>query len=222
MNYHTENPTFYWFDFGGVLSPPIATLFDFYYEKTGIPVNQLQASMKAVADDMELPTLAPIENAILTEREWGTRLRAAMISLFPETDTSKAQLENFGKQWFAEVQPNLAIIQRIKDMRNAGHRVGILTNNVIEWQPYWQAMVGLNNIVEHIVDSCKVQCRKPEHKFFAIAEQVAGVAPQQCVLIDDLLENCLSAEKRGWQTIQFINNEDCFEKLHKIIGDRKC
>lgn len=211
---------FYWFDFGGVLSPPITALFDFYYEKTGLPVEQLKMAMKFVADEMGLPTLAPIENAILTEREWGTRLRSTLKRMFPKTCTDRAQLETFGQQWFADVIPNVAMVKRIKDMRIAGHRVGILTNNVIEWQPYWQKMLGLNDVVEHIVDSCQFGCRKPEHQFFSIAEQVANVRAQQCVLIDDLAENCISAEKRGWLAIQFINNEDCFAKLSTVIKMR--
>jgi epoxide hydrolase-like predicted phosphatase len=213
---HKEKTDFYWFDFGGVLSPPISSLFDLYYEKTGIPTDQLQAAMKSVADDMNLPTLAPVENAILTELEWGSRLRETMARLFPDTDTRRAQLEHFGQQWFAHVTANAAMVKQITDMRNAGYRVGILTNNVVEWRPYWQSMVGLNDVVEHIVDSCDARCRKPDPSFFALAEQVAGVTPEQCVLIDDLVENCLAAEKRGWRTIQFLNNEDCLNKLHSL------
>ncbi|WP_167610502.1 HAD-IA family hydrolase [Cedecea colo] len=213
---HKEKTDFYWFDFGGVLSPPISSLFDLYYEKTGIPVSQLQAAMKSVADDMNLPMLAPIENAILTEQEWGSRLRETMARLFPETDTRRAQLEHFGQQWFAHVTANAAMVKQITDMRDAGYRVGILTNNVIEWRSYWQSMVGLNDVVEHIVDSCEARCRKPDPSFFALAEQVAGVTPEQCVLIDDLAENCLAAEKRGWRAIQFLNNDDCLNKLHAL------
>jgi len=211
-----KNTDFYWFDFGGVLSPPIAELFEVYYEKTGIPARELQAAMKFVADEMGLPVLAPVENAFLTERQWGARLRAALAHLFPATDTSWAELENFGHQWFDRIPGNTGMIQQVKNMKKAGYRVGILTNNVTEWEPYWQAMIGLNDVVEHIVDSCKVHSRKPEHKFFSIAEQIASVAPERCILIDDLLENCQSAEKRGWRTIHFISNSDCLNKLHKL------
>lgn len=215
---NNKNNIFFWFDFGGVLTPPIETLFELYHQKTGIPSEQLQNAMKAVAVDMNLPTLAPIEKAIITEAEWGKRLRDALSSLYPFTDKTKAQLEKFGKQWFEEVKPNTSIIKPIKNMLNQVFRAEMLTNNVIEWEPYWQPLIGLNGLVEHIVDSCKVKYRKPEHAFFEIAEQHANVTSEQYILIDDLLENCISAKNRGWQSIHFVNNDDCIEKLNKIIG----
>jgi putative hydrolase of the HAD superfamily len=61
------NTKIVWFDFGGVLSPPISDLFISYFLKTGIQPKDLQLAMKHVADDMHMDILSPIEKGILTE-----------------------------------------------------------------------------------------------------------------------------------------------------------
>ncbi len=86
--------------------------------------------MLDVANVMNMPMLAPIENAVLTELEWGTLLHKSLQKLYPDLDTTKAELENFGKQWFAGIEANAIMIWLVKQ----GYQLGILTNNVIEWE----------------------------------------------------------------------------------------
>jgi hypothetical protein len=66
-----RTPKMIWFDFGGVLSPPIPALFQQYQHKTGLAPVVLQQAMRDVAAEMKLPMLAPVENAVISEAEWG-------------------------------------------------------------------------------------------------------------------------------------------------------
>ncbi|MEL0638761.1 HAD family phosphatase [Marinomonas sp. TI.3.20] len=209
-----------WFDFGGVLSPPINDLFDTYHSRTGIPSNVLKDVMKQVAADMGLEMLSPIENALLPEYEWGSLLRAKLFNCYPSIDTSKARLEHFGEQWFANITPNLAMIAEFKRLKELGYSVGILTNNVVEWEPHWKAMLGLGDLPDFIVDSCKERRRKPEPEFFYLAEQKSRFALNECVLIDDLKVNCESAEKRGWGTVHFTDTESALSNLRNLLEER--
>ncbi|NAX48284.1 HAD-IA family hydrolase [Photobacterium halotolerans] len=207
-----------WFDFGGVLSPPIDELFDIYFEKTGIPSPVLKDAMHKVASHMGLETLSPIENALITEADWGKALREIIHQHYPDVNTSKARLEQFGEQWFSQVEPNLEMVNEFRRLKENGVTVGILTNNVIEWEPYWKNMLGLDGIADYIVDSCKERRRKPEPEFFYIAEQYSGYSPEQSILIDDLLVNCESAAKRGWSTVHFKNCQQALSDLQTLIN----
>lgn len=207
-----------WFDFGGVLSPPIEDLFEIYFEKTCIPSTVLKDAMYKVASHMGLETLSPIENALVTEEKWGRAIREVIHQDYPKVDTSKARLEQFGEQWFSQIEPNWEMINELRRLKDSGITVGILTNNVIEWEPYWKKMLRLDNVVDYIVDSCKERRRKPEPEFFYIAEQHSGYSPEECILIDDLLVNCESAEKRGWSTVHFKNSQQALSDLHSIIN----
>jgi putative hydrolase of the HAD superfamily len=207
---------FVWFDFGGVLSPPIPALFAQYQVKTGLAPRVLQQAMQDVADELGVPLLAPVENALLTEHDWGTRLEHALRKREPQLDLSRARLQQFGAQWFAGVPANAPLVAAVRALKAAGVRVGILTNNVREWQPHWRAMVDLDEVVELIVDSSEEGWRKPDAEFFQIASARAGVTPQHSLLIDDVAENIAAASALGWQVLHFIDNRQALTELQRL------
>jgi putative hydrolase of the HAD superfamily len=212
------NTKIVWFDFGGVLSPPISDLFISYFLKTGIQPKDLQLAMKHVADDMHMDILSPIEKGILTEQEWGYRLREKLRINIPKIDLSRAHLEEFGCQWFQNIQPNKIMIDTFCRVKCAGIKVGILTNNVSEWEPYWKEVIGIEDLADHIVDSCKIHCRKPERSIFKFAEEKAKCQPEECLLIDDVEENCNAAISIGWKSIHFENNTNTVIKLFEQLS----
>ncbi|MFC7310292.1 HAD family hydrolase [Streptomyces monticola] len=207
-----------WFDFGGVLSPPLAELYDAYERKTGITRSQLQWAMRTVADGMGVPTLAPVELALVTEAEWGRSLARALRDRHPAVDLSRARLETFGEQWFAGVRANPAMMSALSCARDHGLRVGILTNNVPEWEPYWKDIVAPAGEIECVIDSCKVGLRKPDPAIFELAARTAGADPASCVLVDDLAVNCDAARAQGWSAVHFTDDEQTLNDLARLTG----
>ena len=211
-------PKMIWFDFGGVLSPTIPALLEQYEVKTGISPEILLRAMMDVAEKLGVPMLAPIENAMLSEFEWGERLEIALRFRHPNMDLSRACLTRFGEQWFDGVSANTVMVNTARQLKTAGFKVGILTNNVVEWDPFWRSMVKLDDVVDLIVDSSKEGCRKPDSSFFAIACQRAGVDPVDNLLIDDIEENIDAARKMNWQVIQFTDNASVLHALEMHTG----
>ncbi|MDU9394692.1 HAD-IA family hydrolase [Pseudomonas sp. zfem002] len=207
-----------WFDFGGVLSPPIEALFAQYEVKTGLAPAALQRAFAEVAEELGVPPLAPIENALLSEDEWGRRVELALIRQEPSADLSRARLRRFGEQWFAGVQANAAMVAAARKLKASGFAIGILTNNVVEWEPYWRAIVGLDEVADLIVDSSREGCRKPDAQFFDIAQQRAGLPAEANLLIDDLAENVAAAAARGWRTVHFRDNRQALGDITHATG----
>lgn len=203
-------------DFGGVLSPPIEELFADYERKTGISPADLKWAMKQVGTDLGVEPLAPVELAMITENEWVDRLHAALLTRDPDYDVSRSD-RDFGKQWFAGHRVNRRISQLVPDLKARGYTVGILTNNVVEWEPTWRRMVGLDDVVDVIVDSCRVGVRKPDAQIFEIAQQLSGSPAHQCYLVDDLPENCAAALIAGWQSVQFRHTEQAIADLNRSL-----
>src|SRR5690606_22565217 len=96
-------------------------------------------------------------------------------------------------------------------------RVGVLSNNVVEWEPYWRPMVDLDHVLSALVDSCKVGLRKPDPQIFALAAEQAGAAPGRSVLIDDLAENCAAARAAGWTAVQFRDAEQAVAEVREVL-----
>ncbi len=209
---------FIWFDFGGVLSPPIPALFEQYQIKTGLAPRVLQQAMSDVADELGVPMLAPVESALLTEQDWGQRLERALRQRNAQIDLSRARLQGFGEQWFDGVPANAPLVDAVRALKRAGFRVGILTNNVVEWSPHWRAMLGLDDVVDLIVDSSEERTRKPETAFFQVAIERAGVAPKHSLLIDDVAENIEAAAALGWQVLHFRDNHQALSQLQRLTG----
>lgn len=207
-----------WFDFGGVLSPPIPALFEQYEVKTGLAPAVLQRAIAEVADELGVPPLAPIENALLTEDEWGRRVELALLRQVPPADISRARLRQFGEQWFAGVRANVHMVRAARTLKEHGFAIGILTNNVVEWAPHWRPIVGLEEVADLIVDSSEEGCRKPDARFFDIAVERAGLPAAANLLIDDLAENVAAAAARGWQTVHFRDNPQALADIASATG----
>ncbi|MEU3056095.1 HAD family hydrolase [Streptomyces griseus] len=207
-----------WFDFGGVLSPPLEEIYMAFETKTGITPAQLKAAIKGVADEMGVPAMAPVETGLLTEPEWGRRMRRVLAERNPGIDLTRAELEAFGRQWFDGVVANPEMVRALRTLRDNGFRVGILSNNVAEWGPYWKAIIAPAGEVDCLIDSCEVGCRKPDPQIFDIAAKSADVAPEQCVLIDDVQENCAAARSAGWGAVHFQDDAQVLRELHGLTG----
>jgi putative hydrolase of the HAD superfamily len=207
-----------WFDFGGVLSPPLDDLFDAYHARTGITPRQLKTALAAVGAELGVEPLAPIELALLTEAEWGRSMVRVLQKANPGIDLSRARFDRFGEQWFEGVRANPVMAATVRHAKEHGFRVGILSNNVVEWEPYWRAIVAPAGEVDHVVDSCKVRVRKPDPEIFRLAEREAGVAAEECVLVDDLPENCASARRCGWRAVRFRNSAQAVRELAALTG----
>ncbi len=56
---------------------------------------------------------------------------------------------------------------------------------------------------DQIIDSSVEKTVKPEERIFQIAQERAGVSPEEILLIDDSRPNLMAAEKQGWKVIWF-------------------
>jgi len=164
-----------------------------------------------------MPTLAPIELGVVDERTWVRKLHAVIAQDYPGIDVSRSQLD-FGRQWFAGHHVNEPVREFALELVERGVPVGILSNNVVEWEPYWRAMVDLDDAITDLVDSCKVGVRKPDPEIFALATRRNKIAPEDCILIDDLAENCASARSAGWTAVQFVDAEQAVADVRGLLG----
>lgn len=66
-----------------------------------------------------------------------------------------------------------------------------------------------------IIDSSEVGVIKPDPKIYKIAQQRAGVEPEQILFIDDSRTNLIPAQKLGWHVMWF-NDYDSMESTDRI------
>ncbi len=203
-------------DFGGVLSTPLAPAFGAVHEQLGIPMAALGSAMAALTAERGSNPLHDLESGGIEERTF-FELLAARLS----ADLGReVLLHEYADRYWAALRPNEALLARLLALRRDGYRMGLLTNNIREWEPRWRAMLPADELFDVVVDSARVGLRKPDAAIYALTAERLGVPGAQIVFLDDVEENCAAARAAGWSTVRFESTEQTLAELGELLAAR--
>ena len=107
----------------------------------------------------------------------------------------------------------------MREAKRSGHRMGMLTNNVREWEPLWRRMLPVDEIFEVVVDSGFVGMRKPDREIYDLTlERMGGPAPEECLFIDDTDVNCDAARELGMSAVHYRGNDQAIGDVRSALG----
>jgi putative hydrolase of the HAD superfamily len=115
------------------------------------------------------------------------------------------------------------VISYLRGLRSDGLRLGLLTNNVREWEPLWRAKLpDVDELFEVIVDSAFVGMRKPEPEIYelTIERMGGGLRFEDCLFLDDIEVNCEAARELGMTAVRFVDNDQAIADLESALGRR--
>ena len=72
-------------------------------------------------------------------------------------------------------------------------------------------------LFEHVVESSKLEMRKPDPRIYRHAVDLLGVAPEHCVYLDDLGINCKPARAMGMATIKVDSAAQALGELETLL-----
>ena len=199
-------------DFGGVLTTPLIDGFLAYQEASGVTTEQLGQAMQRVAETRGENPLFALERGEIEEAEFGRLLREELPEGF--------DLLDLREHYFAELRPNTAMIEFMRELREHGLRMALCTNNVREWEPLWRAKLPeLDEIFEVVIDSAFVGTRKPEPRIFelTLAQLGDGLRFEDCLLVDDLDVNCAGAEELGMESVRFEDTDQAIAAIEAAL-----
>ena len=101
---------------------------------------------------------------------------------------------------FAEAEPIPIMIELAEEIRDSGIRTAILTNNVREWRQ-WRDRLPIERF-DPVIDSCEVGVRKPDQAIYSLICSRIGIAPKDCLFLDDHPENVQAALAFGFDALQ--------------------
>lgn len=108
------------------------------------------------------------------------------------------------KQYYLDVTEPMPEMQELLRWTVDNYKTGLLTNIA---PGFLSGLRDLHKVpalpYDVIVDSSEVGTIKPDPKIFEIAQQRAGVPPEQILLIDDTRGNMNAAESFGWHVLWF-------------------
>jgi putative hydrolase of the HAD superfamily len=202
-------------DFGGVLTTPLVQSFAAVQDQTGIPMEELGKAMTRIEEAEGKHPLYELETGNVTEVEF---LRKLGDELEPALG-HRPELHRFREIYFEALHPNPPMIELMRDAKTAGHRMGLLTNNVREWEPLWRSMLPVDEIFETVVDSGFVGMRKPDPAIYELTlERLDGVAAEECLFVDDVDVNCDAARELGMSAVHYQHNEQAIPEIREALS----
>jgi epoxide hydrolase-like predicted phosphatase len=90
------------------------------------------------------------------------------------------------------------VTEKVRSLRAAGIRTGIITNNVREYADRWRQMIPVHELFDDVIDSSAVGVRKPNPEIFQLALRRLGVTrPDAAVFLDDFAPYVDAARSLG-------------------------
>jgi epoxide hydrolase-like predicted phosphatase len=180
------------FDFGGVLVHE-GSVNDFArLAPHADPAEVLRHAIGPYHEDHDHPWHR-VERGELDMAEWYTLTVAALAEAGIDV-----VIPTSGSVLFT---PNEPVVEAVREVRAAGGRTAVVTNNVRELSQTWRPVLPLDELFDTIVDSCEVGLRKPNPAIYLLAVERLGVPPERAVLLDDIESNLRGAEAAGLRAI---------------------
>ena len=188
------NPKAVIFDVGGVLleSPFLAALR--WAEEWDIPLTVLAEVFgdyaRTVEPGEDPPTWHEVECGRVELSDFVVQMQKTFLSeLPPGHKATTMTADDFDP--FADAEPIAPMLELADESRAKGIRTAILTNNVREWGQ-WRDRLPLQSF-DSVVDSCEVGMRKPDPDIYVFVCNQLGLAPKDCLFLDDHPDNIRGA-----------------------------
>lgn len=204
------------FDFGGVITSSPFEAFKRMEAERGLPhdfvrlVNSTNPDHNAWArfERAEISAEEFDEVFAQSARELGQELRGAdVLALLA-----------------GNIRP--AMVSALDRLKADGYRIGCITNNVKSGNGAGmtssaekaEAVTEVMARFEHVIESSKVGVRKPDPKIYQMMCEAMGVAPSECIYLDDLGINCKPASMLGMHAIKVTSGEQALADLGTVLG----
>jgi epoxide hydrolase-like predicted phosphatase len=193
-------------DFGGVLTTNVFDSFKAFCRAEGLPEDSVKNMFRERGEGLAL--LRELEKGELTADEFSQKF-APLLGVSPE---------NLVERLFGGVGPDEPMVEAVRRARAAGIKTGLISNSWGNGLAYDPAL--LDELFDAVVISGDVGLHKPQPEIFLLGAERIGVAPDQCVFVDDLRENCAGAEAVGMKAILHRGPDGTLPQLEELLGIR--
>jgi putative hydrolase of the HAD superfamily len=191
-------------DFGGVLTTNVFDSFKAFCRAEGLPEDSVKKMFRERGEGLAL--LRRLETGELSADEFSERF-APLLGVAPG---------NLVERLFGGVAPDEPMLDAVRRAKAYGIRTGLISNSWGDGLAYDPAL--LEELFDAVVISGDVGLHKPQPEIFLLGAERLGVAPEDCVFVDDLRENCEGAAAVGMTAILHRGSEGTLPQLEELLG----
>jgi epoxide hydrolase-like predicted phosphatase len=193
-------------DFGGVLTTNVFDSFRAFCEEEGLDPETIKRLFRE--DPRALECVRALERGELTEEQFAARF-GELLGLDP---SRRAGLVD---RMFGHVQPDERMVDALRRARAQGVRTGLISNSMGTGR-YDRST--FPELFDGVVISGDEGMHKPEPAIYELGCERVGLAPAECVFVDDLRENCEGAEAVGMIAVLHRGAERTLPRLEELLG----
>ncbi len=201
-------------DFGGVILSSPFDAFNRYEAELGLPGDFIRRINATNPDDN---AWARMERAEIDAQGFASLFEAEARALGGELSGHRV-LELIA----GEVRPEM--VEALKRVRGT-YRIACITNNMpaghgpsMTRSPEKAAQIAqIMALFEQVVESSKLNLRKPDPRIYRHTCELLGVAPEACVYLDDLGINLKPARAMGMRTIKVSSAAQALNELEVLL-----
>ncbi len=194
-------------DFGGILTTNVFSAFAGFCSREGLDTDLVRRAFRE--DEVARGLLFELELGRLGEDEF-ERGFAPALGLPPE------RAEGLIARLWADLEPDDEMIEAVAAFRAAGVRTGLISNS---WGTALQYEDGvMSRLFDGLVISHLEGLRKPDPEIYALGAQRIGLAPGECVFVDDLPGNLKPARAMGMATVRHTSASETVGRLEELLG----
>ena len=202
-------------DFGGVILSSPFEAFNRYEAEAGLPRDFIR---RVNATHPDHNAWAQMERGEIDMQRFGDLFEAEARALGGELSGHTVISLLSG-----QVRPEMVeALQRVR----RHYRIACITNNMptghgpsMTRSAETAAQVAeIMRLFEHVVESSKLNMRKPDPRIYRHACELLGVAPEACIYLDDLGINLKPARAMGMATIKVGSAAQALDELEALLG----
>jgi len=203
-------------DWGGVLCTPILTTVRAWIEADGIDWESYRAVMRPWVSQAYDPVGLPNPIHALERGECsGPEFERILAPRLRRLDGEAVLAEGLLRRMFAASVPVPAMYDTIRTLRAAGFSTALLSNS---WGCEEYPRADFPGLFDTVVLSGEVGMRKPEKEIFWHAADTLGLAPAECVFIDDMEANVAAAQACGMTGLLYTETATTARALQDLLG----
>ena len=199
-------------DYGGVLTTSLDASFRAFTVSEDIDGAHLREVVLGGYGDTGQSPLQLIETGSIDLDQFEAELAARLRTRSGGT----VEAQGLVRRMFAGANADEAMLRAVRVARERGLKTGLLSNSWGNRQQY--DFEHFDTLFDAVVISGEVGLRKPSHDIYRLMARDLGVAPEECVFVDDIAVNVRAAAEVGMCAVHHVETTRTLEELEAVFG----
>ncbi|MEU3669411.1 HAD-IA family hydrolase [Streptomyces virginiae] len=175
-------------------------------QMNGLPRGALAAAAFAPA------RLLPAVTGEITDEQWRAAVAADLADTCGSHDRARAAVQAWSDLVPAVDQEVVTLLTAVREVAS----VALVSNATTRLERDLERQ-GLDHVADHVVNTARIGCAKPDPRVYRIAAERLGVAIDRCLFVDDTAANVLAARELGMNALHYRQVGDLRRALSPLL-----